>query len=264
MDKSMIIKYNWRNNILQAYLGNEAPSWPVEMTEAILLFLNLNCREFPGRNSSKVVFGCYRGQTSSTKQMDLHFHIWKKIQIIVLNSNLNAYFTMGTNLQALGILISCFSEIYGTTSSHAHTSQALHWVCDNFSQRYLYILVDKITELQLTFRRVVFCGPHVFQARALLVRFFPLSLFFYLSKVQLLRTSSNSIYRSHWRITLVAVTKYGTIRDQGQLKKKLLFWYVKPYFTILLALYLQLLLRIPSQLFWSMGAWCMQMSVGPP
>jgi len=36
----------------------------------------------------------------------------------------------------------------------------------------------------------------------------------------------------------VAVTKYGMIRDQGQLKKKLLFWYVKPSFTILLALYL--------------------------
>lgn len=37
--------------------------------------------------------------------------------------------------------------------------------------------------------------------------------------VQLLRTSY-SIVRSHWGITLVVVTKYGVIREQGQFKKK--------------------------------------------
>lgn len=68
----MLIKYIWHNNRLQAFLGNETLFWWAEMTEAILFFLNLNCREFPDWNSSRVVLGCYRGQIGSTKQMDLH------------------------------------------------------------------------------------------------------------------------------------------------------------------------------------------------
>lgn len=36
MDKSMLIKYIWHNNILQAILDNETLFWWTEMTEAIL------------------------------------------------------------------------------------------------------------------------------------------------------------------------------------------------------------------------------------
>lgn len=110
-------------------------------------FLNLNCREFPDCNSSRVVLGCYRGQISSTKQMDLH----NENGFGMLFWTLISIYTLLWAPAWKHILISCFSETCETTSSHAHTLQAPHWVCDNFKSLLpLYFGGQNLTNHQVT------------------------------------------------------------------------------------------------------------------